>query len=507
MRFGFVLCTLAVAAVFGGNAEDAQVTVQPDGNVEVAVGSALLQINRGRQSGKVELSQHAPGVDGSHIVCHSVGCAEVKAQLTAMKERQQAVKDKLALCGKKRAELTNDLVEAGKKRGVAEAALATCAAERAKLQADLEQCGKDRAAAEEGLAKCAAERAKLEEELRQCAEVDRPKAEKALADCGKERAKLESELAELVEKLKNGGSSSRRRRRKNGGSISRRRRRRRKSSLMQESAESESDEEYSQLLQSSSSPSPADLPSPSPAEEQRADDISDAITKDSKTPSPPPANDTADEDTVSKATMFEANLNASVQLALDQFDVLIAEISTANSTIQTALETSGKAELGKRFVSDLGKAVDSLNKFQTALVDATDSMAGFGTNSPQTQSKQLMYLNVTLATGFSKFAEFPAPFAEAFKDMATDILTSLPAVLPEETNEKVSDGFVKIQAKATAAAQEVVNGAEAFVTSAITAYQELGIEEAPRNGWQYSGASARSGFALLAAISMFMLAL
>merc|ERR1719236_123561 len=123
------------------------------------------------------------------IVCHTQGCAEVKATLAMIQAKQKVAQQKLDECSRTRKQLAADLAKAAALRGKAEAALA----------------------------KCASERSKLEAELRQCAEVDRPNAEKALAQCGRDRAKLEAKLAKVVEALKSkaagGGKSSRRRRR------------------------------------------------------------------------------------------------------------------------------------------------------------------------------------------------------------------------------------------------------------------------------------------------------
>merc|ERR1719235_2835029 len=112
--------------------------------------------------------------DHMHVVCHSLGCAEVKAKLEMIQEKQTIAKQKLDECSRTRKQLAADLAAAAKSRGKAEAALAQCATERAKLAA----------------------------ELRQCAQVDRPNAEKALAKCAMERAKLEKKLALVVKALK-----------------------------------------------------------------------------------------------------------------------------------------------------------------------------------------------------------------------------------------------------------------------------------------------------------------
>merc|ERR1719240_1366604 len=87
--------------------------------------------------------------DHMHVVCHSLGCTEVKAKLAAIQERQKVAKQALDECSRTRKQLAADLAAAAKSRGKAEAALAQCATERAKLEA----------------------------ELRQCAQVDRPNAE------------------------------------------------------------------------------------------------------------------------------------------------------------------------------------------------------------------------------------------------------------------------------------------------------------------------------------------
>merc|ERR1719262_685091 len=139
--------------------------------------------------------------DHMHIVCHSEGCAEVKARLAAIGEAQKVAQQKLDECSRTRKQLAADLSAAAASRGKAEAALAQCATERGKLEA----------------------------ELRQCAEVDRPNAEKALAKCGKDRAKLEAKLAKVVKALKDkaaGGGKKRKSSRRR-----RRRRRRSKASL------------------------------------------------------------------------------------------------------------------------------------------------------------------------------------------------------------------------------------------------------------------------------------
>merc|ERR1719191_1056034 len=88
--------------------------------------------------------------DHMTIVCHSAGCAEVKARLAAIQESQKVAQQKLDECSRTRKQLAADLASAAKSRGKAEAALAQCATERAKLEA----------------------------ELRECAEIDRPNAEK-----------------------------------------------------------------------------------------------------------------------------------------------------------------------------------------------------------------------------------------------------------------------------------------------------------------------------------------
>merc|ERR1719235_2067218 len=100
--------------------------------------------------------------DHMHVVCHSLGCAEVKAKLEMIQEKQTIAKQKLDECSRTRKQLAADLAAAAKSRGKAEAALAQCATERAKLEA----------------------------ELRQCAEIDRPNAEKALAKCAKTEQRL-----------------------------------------------------------------------------------------------------------------------------------------------------------------------------------------------------------------------------------------------------------------------------------------------------------------------------
>merc|ERR1719335_915477 len=149
--------------------------------------------------------------DHMTIVCHSAGCAEVKAKLAAIQEAQKVAQQKLDECSRNRKQLAADLAAAGAKRGMAEKALA----------------------------KCATERSKLEAELRQCAEVDRPNAEKALAQCGKDRAALEAKLAKVVAALKKnaaGGGSKKK-------SSRRRRRRSKKSSSLIEVEQSVSEED------------------------------------------------------------------------------------------------------------------------------------------------------------------------------------------------------------------------------------------------------------------------
>merc|ERR1719421_2024064 len=139
----------------------------------------------------------------THIVCHTEGCAEVKARLATIQQKQKVAQQKLDECSRDRKQLADDLAKAAAIRGKAEKALAQCAAERAKLTEELRQCAEvDRPNAEKALAKCARERSQLEAELKQCAEVDRPNAEKALAQCGKDRAKLEAQLAKVVQALK-----------------------------------------------------------------------------------------------------------------------------------------------------------------------------------------------------------------------------------------------------------------------------------------------------------------
>merc|ERR1719324_153245 len=69
--------------------------------------------------------------DHMHIVCHSEGCAEVKARLAAIGERQKVAQQKLDECSRTRKQLAADLAAAAKSRGKAEAALAQCATERA----------------------------------------------------------------------------------------------------------------------------------------------------------------------------------------------------------------------------------------------------------------------------------------------------------------------------------------------------------------------------------------
>jgi len=175
---------------------------------------------RGHSPGGAEEEHDAANpFDHAHIVCHSEGCEEVKANLQIVQERIKTASGQLQDCVTHREKLTADLQEAAKARAVAEVALQECATERSRLAKALAQCGRDRAAAAAGLAQCSRDRAKLEAELAQCAEVDRPNAEKALAKCGKDRAALEGELQKIVQQL--GGkvvaprkSSTRRRRRR-----------------------------------------------------------------------------------------------------------------------------------------------------------------------------------------------------------------------------------------------------------------------------------------------------
>lgn len=177
-------------------------------------GNSLLQ-TKGTVSSR-QSDPEAFSIDGAHIVCHSEGCAEVQANLKAVQAKTKVATEKLADCGKHRAQLEKDLQLAAQKRGKAEGELMQCADDRKKLTAELAQCGKDRAAAEKGLAECAEQRRKLEAELRQCAEVDRPTAERKLQACAVERAQLEKQLVQVVAKLKGGGDAkpaSRRRRR------------------------------------------------------------------------------------------------------------------------------------------------------------------------------------------------------------------------------------------------------------------------------------------------------
>merc|ERR1719335_816566 len=77
--------------------------------------------------------------DHMTIVCHSAGCAEVKAKLAAIQEAQKVAQQKLDECSRTRKQLAADLAAAAKSRGKAEAALAQCAAERAKLEAEQRQ--------------------------------------------------------------------------------------------------------------------------------------------------------------------------------------------------------------------------------------------------------------------------------------------------------------------------------------------------------------------------------
>merc|ERR1719399_2569169 len=109
--------------------------------------------------------------DHMSIVCHSEGCAEVKARLATIQEKQKVAQQKLDECSRNRKQLAQDLAAAAAKRGKAEKALRQCAEV-------------DRPNAEKALAKCAKERAQLEAELKQCAEIDRPNAEKEKAGGG-----------------------------------------------------------------------------------------------------------------------------------------------------------------------------------------------------------------------------------------------------------------------------------------------------------------------------------